>query len=406
MKLAKVALWLIGLGAVGLLSTLDLGGLIDWAENRIFIMPDSVYAIEVDEPWKVSLIATRPDPFGGYDEFAIPADQYTVTMKPLDDHTEKYASFADGTLSCSRRALLHVEFFVELLPDSDFQFISGDDRDKNQCRQFIAVGINPADDWTEIDLSMQPELIQRHISVLARDEYDPVYYTTKYLWHPESVASNREVTVMADGRYFVFDGDQDRELPTPPSDLHHPVCFIDRNQFVTADRKQNFSRSKRTRKVYAFDLTTEKWSKLPAFPEEVVRVETLYQRDGELGAVVIVSSDAADTLSAPTTFVLKDDKWQSDQTSKYNFGSGISFGVKTGVLFVETDHSNVAVKHLENGNLQTIALAKDRSRHAPITVIDDRVLQLRNERVYELNPYLFLDKADLETADDNGESKQ
>lgn len=91
-------------------------------------------------------------------------------------------------------------------------------------------------------------------------------------------------------------------------------------------------------------------------------------------------------------------EWQRDQDSKYSSGAANAFGVKTGVLTIETQSSNATIKHLERGRLQTIALADGYSRTAPVTVVDNRVLQWVDGRVYELNPYLFLDKVDIESA--------
>ena len=391
MKFLKPMCWIGGLSVVAFVSTLDLGGLSDWSANRIFILPETILHADVDVPLHIEVKAQRPDPFGNYEDIVVPDGQYTLTMKPLDDHSEEFAIFDAGTVTCSRRAILHVEFCIELLPSCEFQFMSSDRPGSSRWQQLIAVDIDPVADWQEIDVSTEPEHIQRHLSVMTREEFHGDA-SKRFVWRPSNIVSNKEVTVMTRGYVlFDYDGSQDRELPRPPSGhSQKAMCLFQKKLILAGGIAGDVLGGPQL--VSAFDLKSQTWEELPHLPDKIQTVRAVFEQDGQLVIVATLHSDANSGTNAPATFVLRNEQWQMEQASKYGMQSGNVFGVKTGALSINTVDSNASIKHLENGRLQTIAIASGPSIKAPVTVIDDRVLQWVNGRVYELDPYLFLDQ--------------
>jgi hypothetical protein len=410
-RLKKTILWFCVLAAVVVVASLDLNGLSDWYKNRLFIVPGGILHAEVDKPFTVNVLAQRPTPFGGYENVLVPADHCKLTMQPLDDHSAEFADFSNGEIHCSRRAILHVEFFVELLPHSPFEFINEDNPRRCRWTQFVAVDIDPVADWKEIDLTTRPPHIQRHMSVLSRTEFYGDN-SVRFEWQPDRVVSDRNVTLMTaacvsssrgqvnlESGYLLFDGHSDHELPAPPKILGSPAVCIFNDQWILAGGEVPEKGYDVPQHVFAMDLKNRQWRELPTLPDEIYRTEAVFEREGELMVVALVQDAANDDISAPQAFVLRDGAWLPEESSSYTFPVGNAFGVKTGVLSIATQDRNVAIKHLENGRLQTIALAAGYSSIAPITVIDNLVLQWVDGRVYELNPYLFLDKADIHTSD-------
>ena len=396
MKLRKAALWIAVLATISLIASLDLNALFDWGGNRILLSPPSEPAfVEVGSPWKVAARANLRDPFGNHETFVIPPDQYRLTIHPLDDHTERCAVIADDSVSSAEPAILHLEFRIELRPESEYRFASSEPA-SGRWRQLLLVGIDPRSDWRAIDLDAEPEIVRRHMSVISRTEYDG-QGSTYFPWMPERVVSTGDATLMCDATvvtraghtylrhsYAMFDGTDDRELPPPPVLRGSPAICVFDGQWILAGGAIPHEGYTVEQIVAAFDLETEEWSMLPPLPDEASYPAAAFEHRGHLAVYSPVHDHATDTWGPNTLYVLRDGQWSAESALAFDLPTGDTFGLETGLLCVETQETHNAIKLLRDGYLQTIGVAEGYSGNAPVTVVDNRALQWRDEGVYEL----------------------
>ncbi len=399
MKSKKPLLWILGIAAVMLLVSIDFNGLSDWLGNRVILLPkDQIPQLNVNTPWKVEVKVHRRDPFGNNEEIILPDDQYRLSMTPLDDHTERLAQFENGAITCPEAAMLHLKFQIDLLPESKFRFFGKSTI--GTWNQLLAVGIEPIGEWLRVDVKNEPVHVQNHLQVVSRSEYDG-NGGTYFPLTPDEVTSTKDLTLVCDAavttlrgnsslhyNYFSFDGSKDHNIADPPLVRGSPQTCLLNNQWILAGGNLPEEGYSIPQIVLAYDLKTKTWSQLPTLPDETSHVTAAFVNQNQLAVYSPTHDDTTDEWGPTTLYVLRGDKWAKEGELKYDFGVGDTFSVENGIIFIATQSMNNPIKTLMGGYMKTIGVAPGYSAHAPVVVVDDRILQWTNEGVYELHSSL------------------
>ena len=390
--------------AVFLLATwVDFSALSHWAANRVSLPFEPMIAsVDKDQPWQVVVPVKRFLPSGDWEKLDLPKDQYTVTIKPLDKETEKHVVLTKDTVGCAKVAILHFKIQVDLVDGSDFKFM--DDSTSNSFQQVLIVGIDTDQDWLPVDLESESESVRRHLSVIGRIETRGEFCDPYLAWRPDQVVSAENYTLMNDvivsfprsqaqlsGSRYVFDGDQQEELPTPPKMRGEPRMCIFQNRWVLAGGDNVDPKANASNPVMAFDLQTKEWELLPTLPNEVDYIVAVTAQQNELTIYAMLKTEQTKSGNTLATYVLRNDSWSKQQESNFVDRADQYIPVETGMLSVaRMSGSAPLVKHYESGWLRTLTIGRPGSM-SPITTVDGRVFQWTQGGVYELDPQLFLD---------------
>lgn len=390
---------MLGVGAIVLLVSIDFNGLSDWLGNRVILLPENkIPRLELNTPWKIAVKVHRRDPFGNNEEIILPGDEYRLTMTPLDDHTERLAQFENGAITCSEAAILHLKFQIDLLPESKFRFFGKSTI--GTWNQLLAVGIEPIGEWRRVDIEKEPAHVQHHLQVVSRFEHDG-NGGTYFPLTPEEILSTKGLTLVSDAavttlrgnsslhyNYFLFDGSKDHDIDAPPLVRGSPKTCLFNDQWILAGGNLPEDGYSIPQIVLAYDLKTKTWSQLPTLPEETSHVKVTFVKHGQLAVYSPTYDEATQKWGPNTLYVLRDGKWSTEGELKYDFPIGDAFGTKDGVICLATQNINNPVKTIKDGYMKTIGIAPGYSAHAPVVVVDDRILQWTNEGVCELHSSL------------------
>jgi len=401
MRLPRPLIALLVAGGVLFVGSLDFNTASLWWKNQVAVTSQwGVADIAAGEPWHVKLAVTTFDPFGNRRQVELPSDQFQLTMEPLDDSTAELAQLIDGHVTCNEPAILHLRFRVELAPHCRYRFNLDGGTTVATITGVLRVDRNTDHDWHAVQLEEEPEHLQRHLSVVAQGRSTQ----SQTAWPPQSVVSNRDVTLMSnasiigyrgprsiDGRYVINDGETDRDLPTPPSRRGWPLMCLFQNQWILAGGELPDGTQINEQVVVAYDLSSGRWRQLPSLPPDVAYVEAVMGSADKLVALATTRDPNTGQWQASTFFVLGDEGWEKESEIDWNISSDYVLPLSFGLLFVSNQSQSEAVpiKLLKNGRLETLSLPLPIAGPVLITTIDDRIFQWTEDRVYELEPSLL-----------------
>ena len=402
-KRIKSVLCITALAVFLLAIWVDFPALSHWWANRVSLPFEPMIAsVDKNQPWQVVVPVRRFLPSGDWEKLDLPKDQYTVTIKPLDDETEKHAVLTKNTVGCAKVAILHFEIQVDLVDGSDFKFM--DDSTSRGFQQVLIVGIDTDQDWLPVDLESESESVRRHLSVIGRIKTRGEFSEPYLPWRPHQVLSTENFTLLNDvsvsvwrsqarlsGSCYIFEGDQQEELPRPPKMRGEPRMSIFQNRWILAGGVKLGPKPDSSIPVMALDLQTKEWELLPTLPNEADYVVAVNSQQNELTIYAMLKTGQTKSGNTLATYVFRNDSWSKQQESNFVDRADQYIPVETGILSVATTSGSAPlVKHLESGWLRTLTIGR-RGSMSPITTADGRVFQWTQGRVYELDPQLFLD---------------
>jgi len=401
MKLPRPLIALLVAGGVLFVGSLDFNTASLWWKNQVAVASQwGVADATAGVPWPFKLEVTTFDPFGNRQQVQLAPDQFEITMAPLDDSTADLTQLIDGHVICNEPAILHLRFRIALAPHCRYRFNLDGGSTVATITGVLRVDRNTGNDWHAVQLEQEPEHLQRHLGVVAQGRATQ----TQTAWSPQSIISNRAVTLMSnasiigyrgprsiDGRYVINDGETERDLPPPPSRRGWPAMCLFQNQWILAGGELPDGTQINEQVVVAYDLSLEQWRQLPSLPTDVAYVDAVMGSEDKLVALATTRDPNTGQWQASTFFALGNEGWAKESEIDWNISSDYVLPLSFGLLFVSNQSQSEAVpmKLLKNGRLETLSLPLPIAGPVLITTVDDRIFQLSEDRVYELDPSLL-----------------